>query len=383
MDPAPYLRVARLLLIVAIIGLLPFVFSALLISRGSDHASHRANPLVAIIAGAIIPRNGGRIGRWYVDELDDRVRAAREELVAGLWRDFRNEYLDWESDRNDSAQRACFEFPYQRTLFFKIAGRDTSLMSSLDFPNVRRFLHRHPYIVQAAYYTLEPKSRIFKHRGVYPGILRYHIGLEVSQSGSNVFFGLCEEQGYHRPDDHEGDRERCCEPAVWTVDAHSSSANQVLNGTCTDGAKWSTFEWTDGGDFVFDDNNLHFAVNDGPTRRLIFTFDFPRPNLPLHMRVFNEIILRGVLRFIPSVAKYADAFNDHLSDLLKRPITNSGRVQCVMERLGDVDEWREALGPKMDGRYAKSMHPEIDTTDKEIDDRAHRRVLDGGPLEDL
>jgi aspartyl/asparaginyl beta-hydroxylase (cupin superfamily) len=52
--------------------------------------------------------------------------------------------------------------------------------------------------------------------------------------------------------------------------------------------------WNDGENFVFDENNLHFVVNDGPGRRLVFNVDFPRPNLPLRMRIINEVLLRYV-----------------------------------------------------------------------------------------
>mmetsp|Transcript_36519 Transcript_36519/g.47131 ORF Transcript_36519/g.47131 Transcript_36519/m.47131 type:complete len:173 (-) Transcript_36519:165-683(-) len=140
---------------------------------------------------------------------------------------------------------------------------------------------------------------------------------------------------------------------------------------CSDNTTWETVPWIVGKDYVFDDNNLHFARNDGPGRRLIFTADIPRPNLPLHVRIFNEGMLRYILPFIPSVNKYALGFSKHYESLLARdrrtvldtpntPNTqesechrNDGqcstsgqdvsrdvsRVVCNMEALGDIDTW--------------------------------------------
>lgn len=38
-------------------------------------------------------------------------------------------------------------------------------------------------------------------------------------------------------------------------------------------------------------------------RRVVFTADLPRPNLPLPLRLLNEAILRWVLPLVPSVAR--------------------------------------------------------------------------------
>jgi beta-hydroxylase len=57
-------------------------------------------------------------------------------------------------------------------------GRRVTVRRS-DFPRTLRTLERIPGLLSATISALEPGARIHPHRGSFPGVLRYHVGLRV------------------------------------------------------------------------------------------------------------------------------------------------------------------------------------------------------------
>ena len=55
---------------------------------------------------------------------------------------------------------------------------------------------------------------------------------------------------------------------------------------------WEVFEWQEGQDWLFDDNDMHYVVNGRGSRRLTFTLDVLRPNLPLPVWLVNQWLTR-------------------------------------------------------------------------------------------
>ena len=68
-------------------------------------------------------------------------------------------------------------------------------------------------------------------------------------------------------------------------------------------AEWLILQWREGEDFLFDDNNLHYVVNGRRTHRLTFTADVLRPNLPLTVWFFNQVVHRAVAKFLPGASR--------------------------------------------------------------------------------
>ena len=66
-----------------------------------------------------------------------RAQDLQQELTAGgLWKEIRDEYLTWENNhtqRGDAAPFACQEFPWQRTLSFRMLSKVCVSISLFTF----------------------------------------------------------------------------------------------------------------------------------------------------------------------------------------------------------------------------------------------------------
>jgi beta-hydroxylase len=98
-------------------------------------------------------------------------------------------------------------------------------------------------IVSALFSVMEPGTHIKPHRGVFNGVLRYHLGIIVPNS-EDVFINI-------------------------------------------DNRK--TF-WQEGKSFIFDDTLLHEAINNSAERRVVLIIDYIRP-LPYVLNIANKMII--------------------------------------------------------------------------------------------
>ena len=135
-----------------------------------------------------------------------------------------------------------------------------------------------------------------------------------------------------------------------------------LYAGCDSATRWTHHVFEEGKDWVFDDSDLHYAVQASNETRLIFLADFPRPNLHPIARWANAALTMVAFPHIPSVSRYATSFAAYYERLARTPRAGGdGDVECLMATMGDRDEhgdeWRggrargrPARGRRHDGR---------------------------------
>lgn len=98
-------------------------------------------------------------------------------------------------------------------------------------------------IVSALFSVMEPGTHIKPHRGVFNGVLRYHLGIVVPDS-EDVFINIDNNKTY----------------------------------------------WHEGESFIFDDTLLHEAINNSAERRVVLIIDYIKP-LPCVLNLVNKMII--------------------------------------------------------------------------------------------
>jgi len=98
-------------------------------------------------------------------------------------------------------------------------------------------------IVSALFSVMEPGTHIKPHRGVFNGVLRYHLGIVVPDS-EDVFINIDNNKTY----------------------------------------------WHEGESFIFDDTLLHEAINNSAERRVVLIIDYIKP-LPRVLNLVNKMII--------------------------------------------------------------------------------------------
>ena len=98
-------------------------------------------------------------------------------------------------------------------------------------------------IVSALFSVMEPGTHIKPHRGVFNGVLRYHLGIVVPDS-EEVFINIDNNKTY----------------------------------------------WHEGRSFIFDDTLLHEAINNSTERRVVLIIDYIKP-LPYVLNLVNKMII--------------------------------------------------------------------------------------------
>jgi beta-hydroxylase len=110
-------------------------------------------------------------------------------------------------------------------------------------PKTERLVRNIPGMTSAFFSILEPGKHIPAHRGIYSGVLRYHLGLSVPTP--------------------------------------SGSARMRLDRT--------VHHWEEGKSLLFDDTFEHEVWNDSPHLRAILLMDIKRP-LPIPIRWMNDAV---------------------------------------------------------------------------------------------
>ncbi|NBP13565.1 aspartyl/asparaginyl beta-hydroxylase domain-containing protein [bacterium] len=160
------------------------------------------------------------------------------QLFRDNWRAIRKEYRQYISN-NDRGK-----IPYQyelnqvigdcdsdrnkwRTLYLRAFNRDTKLIKR--FPLTKRLIDQVPCTL--AYFSiLEPGAKLEPHVGVYKGVIRYHLGLEVPKDYRKCYIN---------------------------VDNHF-------------------MHWRKGKDIMFDDTYLHYVENNTNEERVVLFLDIRR-----------------------------------------------------------------------------------------------------------
>jgi hypothetical protein len=164
-----------------------------------------------------------------------------------------------------------------RIYWLRAAGIDTDLFE--QFPATKRLLGRvfdnlnrsggGPKIWQIFMSELEPGGYVMPHRGVYKGVLRYHLGLEMGAEGESS----------EANDKAQGDRGTLDAPKVPKLIVESASSRSIVHPNNLKGKQSKlvqTHEWGEGEDYLFDDTDRHFVRNDSKSRRVILIIDVER-----------------------------------------------------------------------------------------------------------
>jgi len=168
--------------------------------------------------------------------------------VEAGWRDIRAEMESLLADRDripnfqdlSEDQRALTEGDDWKTYFFHVYGRSIA-SNCARCPKTERILRCIPGMKTAMFSILAPGKHIPEHRGVYKGVLRYHLGLIVPQPQTSCRIRVRNEI-------------RC---------------------------------WEEGKSLIFDDSHPHEAWNDSDSHRVVLFVDFVRP-LPFPFSVVNR-----------------------------------------------------------------------------------------------
>jgi ornithine lipid ester-linked acyl 2-hydroxylase len=135
-----------------------------------------------------------------------------------------------------------------KTYFFHAFGSsvDRNLKAC---PGTAAALARVPNLSMAFFSILEPGTKLTPHRGIYKGVLRYHLGVKIPDTEARC--GLTVD-GEHR-------------------------------------------RWQNGKGFVFDDTFEHFAQNESNDYRVVLIVDFERA-VPFWLRPFNRTVIAAIGR---------------------------------------------------------------------------------------
>jgi ornithine lipid ester-linked acyl 2-hydroxylase len=131
-------------------------------------------------------------------------------------------------------------------------------------PETVRILHKIPGMKTAMFSILAPRKHIPEHRGMYKGMLRYHLGLIIPG-----------------PD-----------------------------GACRIRVGQDIRSWQEGKSLVFDDSHMHEVWNDTDAYRVVLFVDLVRP-LPFPLSLVNESIIWMIAQ-TPSITEPMDRIRNKL-----------------------------------------------------------------------
>lgn len=149
-----------------------------------------------------------------------------------------------------------------KTLFLKIYGVNTTITDM--FPLTFKLIEQCPCTL-AFFSVFEPNTKLVRHRGVYKGVIRYHLPLIVPDEWDKCFINM---------------------------------NGRVLN-------------WRIGEDLMFDDMFIHYAENNTNQRRVVLFLDIKRDFKNPLLNLLNTILLKFIKSndlLIDTVAK-ANSFN--------------------------------------------------------------------------
>jgi len=156
-----------------------------------------------------------------------------------------------------------------KTYVFSAFGRKAT-ENCARCPETTRLVEQIPGMVSAMFSVLAPHAHIRHHRGVFKGVLRYHLAL--------------------------------------TVPRHPSlSAIRVGD---------EVKHWSEGTSLIFDDTHDHEAWNNSDETRVVLIVDFLR-RLPLPMRLVNSGMIRliGVSPFVHNAMNKIAEWNKRVGDV--------------------------------------------------------------------
>lgn len=188
--------------------------------------------------------------KFYTDEQKNIIFPASKDLET-VWQDIKQEgYILYESLSNkdinylnnyhlnlgDETKKEW------TTIVLRLFGKNLEINLE-KCPVIVRILTAHPEIKSCIFSIMAPGKIIQPHIGPYDGILRYQLALDIPEGNCYLHVG---------------------------------------------GEK---YYWTEGHGILFDDTNLHGAVNETLRRRMVLLVDIERPYSFPPYRILNKSIL--------------------------------------------------------------------------------------------
>src|SRR5262249_23865073 len=131
-------------------------------------------------------------------------------------------------------------------------------------------------VYNAFFSILEPHQYVTPHWGYYKGFVRYHLGVVIPRDNAD---GKC-----------------------WLrVNVDPADNAMRDKGLIERGPK---YHWHDGRGVMFDDTNLHDAMNDSNEVRVVLWLDVAR-KLPRVLDLYNRALLKAVY-YEPSVRRFRE-----------------------------------------------------------------------------
>jgi ornithine lipid ester-linked acyl 2-hydroxylase len=180
----------------------------------------------------------------WIREFEKNYETIRQEAEA-LCRD--RDAIPYIEDINPQ-QRSIVADARWKTYFFHAFGHSLK-ENHQKCPGTAALLQQVPNIVMAFFSILEPGTTLKPHRGIYKGVLRYHLGIQIPMT-----------------------KEKC--------------------GLSVSG---DYMPWANGKSFVFDDTFEHFAQNESDRCRVVLIVDFER-EVPFWLRGLNRAVISAIGR---------------------------------------------------------------------------------------
>jgi len=206
-----------------------------------------------LVEAVMFSRGGGRTffeaGEFpWVAGVEAEWLSVRKELEALMLR--REDIPNFQDVSED--QKVLTEGEQWKTFWFYAYG-EVAPENCARCPETVRVLKKIPGMRSAMFSILAPRKHIPEHRGMYKGVLRYHLGLIVPG------------------------QEGACRIRV---------ANDVRS-------------WKEGKSLIFDDSHPHEVWNDCDAYRVVLFVDFLRP-IPFPLSLMNRAIVWLIAR-TPSI----------------------------------------------------------------------------------
>lgn len=185
--------------------------------------------------------------QWYFD-----TDFAWCQMLRNHYKTIRDEYIEYVTHKRlhrvadfDSTQAVLdfAEIPWNAALL-RVYNADTNLVK--HFPKTSEILSQIPNCTTAMFSELPPGKHLAPHKGIYKGVLRYHLGLIVPQP--------------------------------------HTACTLVVNHT--------PYHWQEGRDVMFDDRFLHEAKNDSSEPRVVLLLDIKRTFDSVLLNLLNDAFLR-------------------------------------------------------------------------------------------
>ena len=211
-----------------------------------------AYTLLCINLKQMIAKGAAPINKFFEERCNDPpVFDSRDfkwtENFRHRWTDILNEFNDYRKEYLIPAYKdvnvgSSGGTEGWKALFLRVFNNDTEVIKK--FPKTKKLLDS--CLCTAAYFSmLEPGTHIPEHRGVFKGVIRYHLGLKIPSDWENCFIVV-------------------------------------------DGQK---LHWREGKDLMFDDMFLHHVENNTKESRVVLFMDIKRDFKNFMLNAINNIVI--------------------------------------------------------------------------------------------